>query len=114
MHEPVLRHACPKCEIGFCGPNCTCACHRTERGECQNPRRRGSLWDTPAGLPFPPEVEKALNVAAERLKNMTPEDKRRLHERVRACMEGRDAELEKRLAPFRTPVTWKTLYTLLD
>jgi len=74
----------------------------------------GSLWDTPAGLPFSPEVEKALNETAERLRNMTPEDKKRLHQRLRACMEGRDAELDKRLAPFRTPVTWETLYTLLD
>jgi len=77
-------------------------------------RLRGSLWDTPAGLPFPPEVEKALNETVARLKAMTPEDKKRLHERLRACMEGRDAKLEKRLAPFRTPVTWETLYTLLD
>lgn len=21
---------CPKCEIGFCGPRCSCSCHKSE------------------------------------------------------------------------------------
>ncbi len=112
----MLRHACPKCEIGFCGPNCTCACHKNDSAENlpTGSRRRGSLWDTRAGLPLPAEIEKAFSNAIERLKNMTPEEKERLHEHLRACMVGRDPDLERRLAPFRTPVTAKTLYTLLD